>query len=118
MHPSLTSTLISGTQSTCCASVTGCSDLRRVGEIESRRKVDVMNLFSETAESYELLKRFAVEYVLICTFYKSPPTLPNTFEQVGCFPTHVQTCRRASCVVRCSMSFETNVAGCASVLCY
>lgn len=41
---SLTSTLISGTQSTCCESVTGCSDLRGVREIESRRKVDVMNL--------------------------------------------------------------------------
>lgn len=30
--------------------------------------------FSETAESYGLLKRLPVEYVLICTFYKSPHT--------------------------------------------
>lgn len=46
---SMTSTLISGKQSTCCASVTGCSDLRGEGEIESRRKVDVMNLSTHTS---------------------------------------------------------------------
>lgn len=70
--------------------------------------------FNKTAGSYGLLKRFAVEYA---RFIRAP-TLPNTFEQVGCFPTHVQTCRRASYVVRCSMNFETNVAGFARVLCY
>lgn len=80
---SLTSTLISGTQSTCCASVTRCGVLRGVGEIESKKSGGYESLnahFRETAESYGLLKRFAVEYA---RFIRAP-TLPNTFEQVGC----------------------------------
>lgn len=40
---SLTSTLISGTQSTCCASVTGCSDLRGVRESKKSGRCESLN---------------------------------------------------------------------------